>query len=81
VPWCVQCDRYLSPNTVRPDGTCPSCGREVDTSRIDADRLVSEEGDEHYRAPWHFWLMIAAAVIYLGWRLVQGIWWLIGHVS
>jgi hypothetical protein len=28
-----------------------------------------EEDDE--RAPWHFKLLMAALVIYLGWRLVQ----------
>jgi hypothetical protein len=25
------------------------------------------------RMPWHLWLLIVAAVVYLGWRLVQGI--------
>jgi hypothetical protein len=30
VPWCATCDRFLSPSTVKVDGTCPSCGRAVD---------------------------------------------------
>ncbi len=29
----------------------------------------------HKRAPWHFYLLIIALVVYLGWRLVQGIAW------
>lgn len=31
--------------------------------------------------PWHFWVMVAALVVYLGWRLVQGIAWLLGNTS
>jgi hypothetical protein len=34
--------------------------------------------DEPTRAPWHFWVLVAAVVIYLGWRLVQGIGLLLG---
>ncbi len=25
------------------------------------------------RIPWHFWLLLAAATVYLGWRAVQGV--------
>jgi hypothetical protein len=55
---------------MRPDGTCP------------ADHQVAEpgqngEGDAATRVPWHFWLLVVALVIYLGWRLVQGIEWLL----
>ena len=25
MPWCAGCDRFLSPNTVLADGTCPHC--------------------------------------------------------
>lgn len=28
---------------------------------------------EHDRVPWHFWLLVVAAVVYLGWRAVQGV--------
>jgi hypothetical protein len=28
--------------------------------------------------PWHFWVMLAALAIYLGWRVIQGIAWLLG---
>ena len=30
MPWCDDCDRYLAPSAVTPDGTCPTCGRPVD---------------------------------------------------
>jgi hypothetical protein len=30
--------------------------------------------------PWHFKALCAAATIYLGWRAVQGIQWLTGHL-
>jgi len=30
------------------------------------------------RAPWHFWVLLAAVVVYLGWRLVQGVAWVVG---
>ncbi len=33
VPWCLTCDRFLSPSTVRPDGACPTCGMPVDPGR------------------------------------------------
>ncbi len=47
----------------------------------DAPKLVqsSAEGREEEpepKVPWHFWLLIAATVIYLGWRAFQGIEWL-----
>ncbi|MCP4228498.1 MAG: hypothetical protein GY929_19560 [Actinomycetia bacterium] len=32
------------------------------------------------RAPWHFWVMVVALVGYLGWRLVDGIIWLVGQI-
>ena len=35
--------------------------------------LAGEQG----RAPWHFKLLVAAIVLYLGWRAVEGVGWLI----
>jgi hypothetical protein len=89
VPWCERCDRFLNPNTVQADGTCPGCGRSVEAppgsasargsgSDTEAELAsVGVETDEDVKAPWHFWVMIAAAAIYLGWRLLEGVWWLI----
>jgi hypothetical protein len=46
VPWCATCDRFLSPSTVKVDGTCPTCGRTVDpghghTAAVDAPAEVA----------------------------------------
>ncbi len=30
------------------------------------------------KAPWHFKLLVAAVVVYLGWRLIQTIGWIVG---
>ena len=29
--------------------------------------------------PWHFKLLVVATVLYLGWRAVQGVAWLMGR--
>ncbi len=73
MPWCETCERFFSPNSLNPDGTCKTCGR-----RVAEPDEVAELAES--KAPWHFKLLVAAAVIYLGWRLVQGIDWVIQHV-
>ena len=70
MPWCDQCDVYLAPNATKADGGCPTCDGAVDT----ADLKIKAPT----RAPWHFWLMVVALVAYLGWRLVQGMVWVVG---
>jgi hypothetical protein len=74
VPWCAACSRYLSPPTVRPDGTCPACGRIVD-----AGRTRTTTGNEPVPLPWHLKLLAAAVVVYLGYRVWQGVEWAIGR--
>ena len=71
MPWCETCSRFLNPNTLRPDGTCPTCGRQVAEP---ATQATTRQG-----APWHFKLLVLATVIYLGWRLVQLIEWVVGR--
>jgi hypothetical protein len=68
VPWCDDCSRFYNPNSLRPDGTCPTCGRKV----AEPGAVTTAEP-----LPWHFKLMLGAVVLYLGWRLVQGIAWLV----
>jgi hypothetical protein len=71
VPWCSTCSKFLSPSTVRPDGTCPTCGREVDAGQAHAP--ADDEKREHAPIPWHLKLLVVALVIYLGFRAWQGI--------
>jgi uncharacterized paraquat-inducible protein A len=66
MPWCEACSKFWNPNTLPPDGTCPTCGR-----------VIAEPPDTS--VPWHFWLLVGAVVLYLGWRLVQGFQWLAGN--
>jgi PHP family Zn ribbon phosphoesterase len=67
VPWCEECSRYFTPNSVNEDGTCPTCGDTIQLPEHDAgDEQRSDE-----KAPWHFKLMVVAVTVYLGWRLVE----------
>jgi hypothetical protein len=72
VPWCEGCQKYYSPNTLRPDGTCP------EAHEVEPPKSLEDVAAEHRGAPWHFWLLLVALVIYLGWRFVQMIGWLTG---
>ncbi len=67
MPWCDNCDAYRAPTALAPDRTCTVCSNEVDTSDL--------QGTSQAKAPWHFWLMVAALVLYLGWRLIEGVIW------
>jgi hypothetical protein len=79
VPWCNTCDRFLSPPTVREDGTCPTCGRPVQEGSAHAAPATSEEAAKERRTPlpWHLKLLAGALAIYLGFRAWQGIEWII----
>jgi hypothetical protein len=88
VPWCDACDRFLSPSTVKVDGTCPSCGRVVDPGHAHAalapapakSDAAKTDDDDLPPIPWHLWLLAGALAVYLGYRAMQGIEWLIGVV-
>ncbi len=51
----------------REEDKCPACG----------EVLVDEEPPP---VPWHFKFLVVATVLYLGWRAVQGIIWLVGRL-
>jgi len=80
VPWCADCDRYLSVPTVRADGTCPRCGNPVE-SPLRVDASDEADTDERVALPWHLWLLLAALAVYLGFRFWQGIEWLWSAVA
>lgn len=65
MPYCEPCERFFSPNTLHEDGSCPVCAE------------VIAEPPKRATVPWHFWLMLGAGGIYLLWRLIDGILWLV----
>lgn len=69
MPWCETCDRFYNSKSIAPDGTCVTCGRFI------ADTAEGEDDDT--KIPWHFWVLVVALVVYLGWRLIQLIGWLV----
>jgi hypothetical protein len=71
MPWCETCSRFLNPNSLKSDGSCPTCGRVV------ADPSADDRSGEDEKTPWHFKLLIAVVVLYLGWRLVQVVGWFV----
>ena len=71
MPWCEPCDQYLAPSAVNVDGTCTTCGAEVDATT----KVQKAPG-----IPWHFWLVLIAAAFYIGWRAIEGAIWLINQL-
>jgi hypothetical protein len=89
VPWCASCDRFLSPSTVHADGTCPACGQPVDAGHAHHRATITDptpageppDAEEPLEpVPWHFKLLLGALAVYLGYRALQGIEWLISHL-
>ncbi len=84
MPWCPTCDRFLSPPTVTPEGHCPSCGHPVEPGRshppaaptTDTEDMPAAE-EEQPPVPLHLKILGAALVVYLGWRFIQGVEWVI----
>ena len=64
--WCRECDRYLTPATLTSEGACPNCGQEVQHP----EQIPVPAAE---RIPWHFWLLVGGAAVYLVWRAVQGV--------
>jgi len=49
-----------------PDGTCVKCG----------DHIGEPPSSEQSKVPWHFWILVVALVVYLGWRFLQLLSWI-----
>lgn len=82
MPWCDTCDRYLTPSAVTPEGACPTCGRKVDRGQLRTDKRMErkarraeaagESDDEPLPPiPWHVKVLVAAVIVYLGYRFFQ----------
>ena len=65
MPWCESCREYRADDDLDPDGGCPECHEPVGEPR---------------HTPWHFKLLVVTVVLYLGWRGVQGISWVVHHL-
>ncbi|MDQ6726582.1 MAG: hypothetical protein M3066_10515 [Actinomycetota bacterium] len=65
MPWCEDCNRHLDADELGEGDTCPTCGKVLDTKPS--------------KAPWHFKLLVGSLSIYLSWRAVQGIEWVVHH--
>jgi hypothetical protein len=53
----------------------------ADSGGADGEPDEEEDEDERQaRAPWHFKVIAVGSVIYLGYRLYQGIAWLAHHI-
>ena len=80
MPWCATCDRFLSPSTVRSDGSCPECGKAVDPGAAHPAVVADNDDDTLDPLPWHFKLLVGAVALYLGYRAFQGIEWLVHNL-
>lgn len=65
MPYCEDCSRFWNPTSMGEGGECPKCGRVLAPPP---------------RAPWHFKLLVAAVVAYLGFRAYEGIMWVLSRV-
>ena len=58
MPFCEDCAKFWSPNSMPPTGECPTCGAQIASPQEVVDASA-------YRAPWHFKLMIVALVVWI----------------
>ena len=82
MPFCEPCNRFYTPSTLTAEGDCPEGHHVADPE--DAPKLVQSsaaprEEEKEPKVPWHFWLLLIAVVLYLGWRSIQGIQWLLAR--
>ena len=86
MPYCEECAKYWTPSAMKTDGSCPNCGRSLESPRVastipgyrkvtaenlDLRRLAAGDSEEVPSAPWHFKLLVVALCLYLGWRIVD----------
>ena len=67
MPWCDGCAKYWAPSSMNEDGTCPSCGIDLDPPATARTTTDAEAGVDE-KAPWHFKVMVVALVVYLVYR-------------
>ena len=83
MPWCETCSKFWNPTSMTAAGECPACGRVIADPAKVATATATAAGTataKKSRVPWHFWLLLIALVIYLGFRAYQGVAWLTHHL-
>ena len=78
MPFCEDCQRFYTPSTLSEDGDCPEGHHVADPGEQPpiAQSTVEGREAEKTKVPWHFWLLIIATVVYLGYRAFQGLEWI-----
>lgn len=86
MPFCEECAKYWAPSAMREDGSCPNCGRVLESPKVasttpshrrvtaenlDIRQLAGDGNDADAKAPWHFKLLLVALCLYLTWRVVD----------
>ena len=69
MPWCEECAKYYTPNSIPADGRCPTCGDLIQAP--EGSEPTDDERTDDEKAPWHFKLMVVMVAAYLGWRLID----------
>lgn len=80
MPWCEACDRFYTPSTLSTAGDCPEGHHVAEPdapSTLPQSTAEPREEEPDPKVPWHFWVLLVSAVVYLGWRAVEGIIWLV----
>ena len=63
--WCDDCPKFWNTHSLPETGERPTTNRVLSLPQN--------------KTPWHFKLLLVAISLYLGWRLVQGIAWVVQH--
>ena len=69
--FCEPCNKWRKPNALLANGSCPRCGTQLDENA--GAVAASAKAQDAPKIPWHFWVMVAATALYLGWRVFQGL--------
>ncbi len=64
--FCEPCNKWRKPNALLANGSCPRCGTQLDENA--GAVAASAKAQDAPKIPWHFWVMVAATALYLGWR-------------
>ena len=75
MPWCVSCNKFMTPSTVNPNATCPKCGNVVERGLIPGMTRPADEAPP--AVPWHLKLLLLALTLYLSWRALQILGWVL----